>query len=378
MTRSAEAATARRRSCGSADEVERFSTDAPWMPRLVLMAKNSYVWLEQLSRKYGRWIQTLNQIPDEELDRLQRAGFTGLWLIGLWERSRASQRIKQRMGQEDAVASAYSLYSYDIAEDLGGGSGAPGPRARAAAAVSASPPDGPHPHGHRLRRIMEHPDWFLSLDAPPYPSYTFTPPTSRTTCASVSFSRITTTIIRMLRWSSSARAQSGDSRFIYHGNDGTSFPERHGAVGLPRGPRARGGHPDHPARGAQLPDHPLRCGHDAGVEAHPAARAPRRARGSHPLARRARQLTRARLAAGSPAEFWREAVDRVAAEVPDTLLLAEAFWLMEGYFVRTLGMHRVFYNSAFMHMLRDEDNAKYRALLREHASPSTRASWSAT
>jgi len=34
-----------------------------------------------------------------------------------------------------------------------------------------------------------------------------------------------------------------------------------------------------------------------------------------------------------PHEFWREVVDRVAAEVPGTLLLAEAFWLMEGYFV---------------------------------------------
>ena len=57
-------------------------------------------------------------------------------------------------------------------------------------------------------------------------------------------------------------------------------------------------------------------------------------------------------------------VDRVAAEVPETLLLAEAFWLMEGYFVRTLGMHRV-YNSAFMHMLRDEDNAKYRLAIKQ-------------
>jgi hypothetical protein len=56
-------------------------------------------------------------------------------------------------------------------------------------------------------------------------------------------------------------------------------------------------------------------------------------------------------------------VDRVATEVPDTLLLAEAFWMMEGYFVRTLGMHRV-YNSAFMHMMRDEDNAKYRAVMK--------------
>ena len=37
--------------------------------------------------------------------------------------------------------------------------------------------------------------------------------------------------------------------------------------------------------------------------------------------------------------------------------------MMEGYFVRTLGMHRV-YNSAFMHMLRDEDNAGYRGAIK--------------
>src|ERR1700709_2842840 len=65
-----------------------------------------------------------------------------------------------------------------------------------------------------------------------------------------------------------------------------------------------------------------------------------------------------------PQEFWREVVDRVAAEVPGTLLLAEAFWMLEGYFVRTLGMHRV-YNSAFMIMLRDEENAKYRSYLKK-------------
>jgi len=36
---------------------------------------------------------------------------------------------------------------------------------------------------------------------------------------------------------------------------------------------------------------------------------------------------------------------------------------MEGYFVRTLGMHRV-YNSAFMNMLKNEENAKYRATIK--------------
>jgi hypothetical protein len=74
-------------------------------------------------------------------------------------------------------------------------------------------------------------------------------------------------------------------------------------------------------------------------------------------------LTREQFDAAFPEEFWREVVDRVAQEVPDTLLLAEAFWLMEGYFVRTLGMHRV-YNSAFMNMMRDEKNQEYRQVIK--------------
>ena len=78
-------------------------------------------------------------------------------------------------------------------------------------------------------------------------------------------------------------------------------------------------------------------------------------------------LTRDQFDALMPLEFWREVVDRAAVEAPDTLLLAEAFWMMEGYFVRTLGMHRV-YNSAFMHMLRDEQNEEYRAILKETAA----------
>ncbi len=69
------------------------------MPRLVLIAKNSYVWLEQLSQKYKRWIKTLDQIPDEELDILRDRGFTGLWLIGLWERIRASPAHQAAHGQ---------------------------------------------------------------------------------------------------------------------------------------------------------------------------------------------------------------------------------------------------------------------------------------
>ena len=52
---------------------------------------------------------------------------------------------------------------------------------------------------------------------------------------------------------------------------------------------------------------------------------------------------------------------RIEKEAPNTLLIAEAFWMMESYFVRTLGVHRV-YNSAFMHMIRDQKNKEYHLL----------------
>ena len=74
-------------------------------------------------------------------------------------------------------------------------------------------------------------------------------------------------------------------------------------------------------------------------------------------------MSRAEFDRRMPVEFWREVVDRVAEEAPDTLLLAEAFWMMEGYFVRSLGMHRV-YNSAFMNMLKAEENANYREVIK--------------
>ncbi len=38
-------------------EPERFSQDKDWMPSLVLIAKNAYVWLDQLSKKYQRPIR---------------------------------------------------------------------------------------------------------------------------------------------------------------------------------------------------------------------------------------------------------------------------------------------------------------------------------
>jgi len=68
------------RAVGSGADIEAFTKDREWMPRLVLIAKNSFVWLDQLSLKYQQEIRRLDQIPEIELETLARWGITGLWL----------------------------------------------------------------------------------------------------------------------------------------------------------------------------------------------------------------------------------------------------------------------------------------------------------
>lgn len=350
---------------GLGTEPERFSADRDWMPRVVLLAKSAYVWLDQLSRAYGREIRTLDAVPDEELAELARRGFTGLWLIGLWERSRASAEIKRRLGQADAAASAYSLLDYRIADDLGG------------EAAYASLRDRAWGHGIRLASdmvpnhmgidstwVVEHPEWFLGLDTSPFPAYRFAGP-------DLSPDQRAEIRIEDGYWAQSDAAvvfqrrdpADGAVRYLYHGNDGT---------GMPWNDTAQLDYLQ-----AQVREQVIRTILDVARRfpiirfdaAMTLARRhverlwyPEPGQGGAIPSRAEYALSRAAFLAAMPHEFWREVVDRVAAEVPDTLLLAEAFWLMEGYFVRSLGMHRV-YNSAFMHMLRDERNAEYRALI---------------
>jgi glycosidase len=347
-------------------DYERFSPDRGWMPELVLLARNTYVWLHQLSRKYQRDIRTLNQIPNEELDLLAARGFTGLWLIGLWERSRASQRIKQRMGQSDAVASAYSLFSYDIAADLGGWEALNDLRARAwERRIRLSADMVPNHMGIDSTWVTEHPDWFLSIDHPPYPAYSFSSenlsddPRVGIHLEDHYYDKSDAAVVFQRR-----DRQTGDVKYIYHGNDGTSFPWND---------TAQLDYTKAEVREAVIQTI-LHVARNFPVIRFDAAMTlakkhiqrlwfPEAGEGGAIPSRAQFGLTREQFDDLMPDEFWREVVDRVAAEVPDTLLLAEAFWLMEGYFVRTLGMHRV-YNSAFMHMLRDEDNAKYRMAIK--------------
>jgi glycosidase len=349
------------------DEYEAFSADQAWMPNVVLMAKSTYVWLEQLSKKYLRHIHRLDQIPDEELHLLSARGITGLWLIGLWERSVASRTIKRLRGHHDAVASAYSLKSYDIADDLGGWQAYDNLKHRAAAAGLRLASDMvPNHMGIDSPWVIEHPDWFIHRWESPFPAYSFNGPDLSTdsrveikiddhyydqTDAAVAF--------RLRHYA------SGETRYVYHGNDGTTFAWNDTAQ------------LDYSK--AYVREHVIQTilhvarlfpiiRFDAAMVL--AKRHVQRlwfplpgAGGSIP-SRAENSMSQEEFDALMPHEFWREVVDRVAAEVPGTLLLAEAFWLLEGYFVRTLGMHRV-YNSAFMNMLRDEENAKYRSYLKK-------------
>ncbi len=351
---------------GIDEESERFSRDKDWMPRVVLLAKSTLVWLDQLAKKYRRQVDRLDQIPGEELDRIASQGFNALWLIGLWERSPASRRIKQLCGNPEAEASAYSLLDYRIADSLGGWDALGRLRERCLSRGIVLASDMvPNHTGIDSRWVEEHPDWFIQLSEPPYPSYRFSGENlSRNPGVGIFledhyFDKSDAAVVFKRE-----DFGSGETRYIYHGNDGTHMPWNDTAQINFLNPEAREAVIQtilHVARNFPL----IRF--DAAMTL--AKRHYRRLWFPEPgsggdIASRAEHgLGRGDFDKAMPVEFWREVVDRVAEEAPDTLLLAEAFWMMEGYFVRSLGMHRV-YNSAFMHMMKNEDNAKYRTTIK--------------
>jgi glycosidase len=353
-------------SGGEYPEPERFSPDTEWMPNVVLIAKMVYVWLDQLSRKYGRTLSRLDEIPDAELDNLAAWGFTGLWLIGVWERSPASGKIKQYCGNPEAISSAYSLFDYVVASDLGGDDALENLRRRASQrGIRLASDMVPNHTGIDSRWTREHPDWFVQLDYPPFPAYRFTGP-------DLSSSPDISLRIEDGYWSKTDAAvvfqhvdnRTGRVRYIYHGNDGTSTPWNDTAqlnYLLPELRETVIRTILHVAR--NFPIIRFDAAMTLAKKHYQRLWFPQTGLGGGIPSRAEHALSRRRFDELFPVEFWREVVDRVAAEAPDTLLLAEAFWLMEGYFVRTLGMHRV-YNSAFMNMLKMEENAKYRQTIK--------------
>ena len=269
-------------------------------------------------------------------------------------------------GNPEAEASAYSLYDYDIAQDLGGYEAYYNLRDRAwYRGIRIASDMVPNHTGIDSKWINEHPERFLSIDQVPYPSYTFNGPNLsdqpnigiyvedhyyNRTDAAVVFKYVD--------------FRSGKTKYLYHGNDGTSMPWND---------TAQLNYLNADVREAVIQQilHVARLSPIIRFDAAMVLTKrhiqrlwfPEPGSGGAIPSRSTYPVLKENFDKLIPKEFWREVVDRIAQEVPDTLLLAEAFWLLEGYFVRTLGMHRV-YNSAFMNMLKNEENSKYRLTIK--------------
>lgn len=342
-----------------------YSRDTDWMRDLVVVAKNVPLWLAQLSLEHGRVIRRLDEIPESELGFLKNCGVNGLWLLGLWRRSDASKRIKRLSGNNEAESSAYSVFSYTVDEAYGGEEALAAFRTRALAAKIRLGCDMvPNHTGIDSLWLREHPDWFMQTPVKPFPGYTFTGENlANATAVSTRiedgyFSHKDAAVVFR-------HEENGNTRYIYHGNDGTGLAWNDTAQLNHLIPQVRGALIDTALALAQnfdfirfdaamtlLKEHYRRLWFPA-----PGAPAVIASRSAFAMADTEfeRQMP----------EFWRELVTAFERKSPGTLLMAEAFWLTENYFIRAIGIHRV-YNSAFMHFLHEEKNEDFSQFMADH------------
>ncbi|MEZ4768222.1 MAG: alpha-amylase family glycosyl hydrolase [Caldilineales bacterium] len=107
-----------------------------WPNNPVLYEINTWVWLDDLSRRAGERI-TLATVPEAELDRLAGYGFDGIWLMGVWQRSPGGRQVAldhpglqseyrkalPDFTAQDVVGSPYAVFDYKVDDALGGDEG---------------------------------------------------------------------------------------------------------------------------------------------------------------------------------------------------------------------------------------------------------------
>ncbi len=98
-----------------------------------ILEVNARSWLKRLERRLGRTV-TLADIPADVWDKIQQTGFDAVWLMGVWKKSPAAEKIarenadirsqihscKPDFKDEDITASPYAVYEYTVDESLGG------------------------------------------------------------------------------------------------------------------------------------------------------------------------------------------------------------------------------------------------------------------
>jgi len=114
-------------------------------PHPLLYQINTWVWLTDLSQHYGVTI-TLENVPDEELDRIAAYHFDAVWLMGIWERSVHGRVVAQTLPnlreeyrralptvtELEIVGSPYAVYRYSVDPHYGGRAALASIRARLA------------------------------------------------------------------------------------------------------------------------------------------------------------------------------------------------------------------------------------------------------
>jgi glycosidase len=94
---------------------------------------NTRVWLTELTRSLGRRA-TLEDVPDEELDRIAALGFDWVWLLSVWQIgdegkriSRAAPELREEfertlpdLQDEDIQGSGFAITGYTVSRSLGG------------------------------------------------------------------------------------------------------------------------------------------------------------------------------------------------------------------------------------------------------------------
>lgn len=94
---------------------------------------NTRVWLTALSSSLGRRA-TLDDIADDELDRLAEAGFDWVWLLSVWQTGAAAQKISRTnpdwrkefretlpdLCEDDIPGSGFAITGYSVHTALGG------------------------------------------------------------------------------------------------------------------------------------------------------------------------------------------------------------------------------------------------------------------
>ena len=107
-----------------------------WPRYPVIYEINTWVWIDELSRKHGRAVD-LATVPHEEWDAIAAHGFDAVWFMGVWERSPAGIAISMQnpglledfrralpdFSAADNVGSPYCVRRYVVDGHLGGAKG---------------------------------------------------------------------------------------------------------------------------------------------------------------------------------------------------------------------------------------------------------------